>query len=223
MIKIKSKKFSTKYIFILFFILILIIILFYYKLLIKKHTNEEKYINKSEKEYFEREKIFFEELKDIFKKEFESDIEIKPIIEKRYNIKNKKIYFVNLLGAGGVAIDMYTFGIDDSKKIFVIKFKKNGKYFYPFLLKGSGGAGRYGYEIEFKNKNGKYFINSFGWYAYNSEKDFCKTDVYVYKDEENIFEFDKNLSEEFTKKDCESLCKDIDFNFKNEFFKRICK
>ncbi len=126
-------------------------------------------------------------------------------------------------GRGGAStISLALFQIENKKpKISYFKLK-NGSIDKLEFMVGSGGAGRYGFDVE-TNTYEKliYYIN---YSAYNEESDFCDVDAYLWNDKENIFEYNEKLSQKYKEISCKNICKSYKENsdLKN-YFQRICK
>lgn len=126
-------------------------------------------------------------------------------------------------GRGGAStISLTLFQIENNKPKISYFRLKNGSIEKLEFIVGSGGAGRYGFEIE--TNSYEKLIYYISYTAYNEESDFCNVDAYVWNDKENIFEYDEKLSQKYKEISCKNICKSYKENSElKNYFQRICK
>ena len=126
-------------------------------------------------------------------------------------------YLVNT-GTGGATMDLYSVVLMKDGKPVVAKIKdKNGRVDYFQDMGGGGGSGRYGGDVVLvpKDQIGNdtsgdmgIVVNRFS--IYNTADDYCESNFYRWNPQTEVFEYNKNLSDQmFVKTDLQAYCDNV--------------
>lgn len=212
--------FKKVIIFITSFVLLMLIVVFINSLRnTSQNLRNEINHTKSDKQFDFKNNLI--KIKGVILREF-------PDLPEELNITLGKFVDINddgvdealiNLNYGGAATQFYTLIQFKNNEPGIIKFKdKDEKTEGKILVKGSGGAGRYGFDFDILKRE----IIQKSYSAYNSPDDFCKAEVYIYNPVDGLFEYNENKSVVITKEYCQNLCKSIGDDLKT-YFENICK
>lgn len=188
---------------------------------LKTINNQNKQVNLNRSfNWKNNEKYLLEEINKEFPGISLADLKLSE--ESIADINNDSIPEILIdLGIGGAAINNYIFITFKDNLPSLLKFKtKEGDIRSLIFDEGTGGAGRYGSSIGISEKDSA--IYQFMFYAYNSNDDFCSVDAYKFNNKTNLYEYDKNLSEQFKNNECQNLCKTLEDEELKFYFQRIC-
>jgi hypothetical protein len=108
----------------------------------------------------------------------------------------------------------------ENNQVLIAKIKKSdGKIYIADFPVGTGGSGRYSSELDFLPEHNAIVFS--GYEAYGTPSDWCKSEVFKWNKNTNMFEYDQSLSQEFSAKKCKELCDYPPFD--ESFFEYICK
>lgn len=168
---------------------------------------------------------FLEEIKNIIAIEFPDGSQLyRGIIHKKEDITGDNIpEFLVETGRGGASTISLALIQIENKKPRVAYFKlKNGTIDKIEFMTGSGGSGRYGFDVEFNSS--EKLIYSIGYSAYNTESDFCDVEAYAWSEETKIFEYNEKMSGKYREISCKKICKSYENNDDlKTYFQKICK
>jgi len=119
----------------------------------------------------------------------------KPII--RYKYKN---FLVIDFASAGATTNYSAIIIYKNNKFELGKLKIDNKIKEGIFVIGSGGAGRYSSQLKLENS----ILKLYEYSIYGEDNDYCKVEVYNFKN--NIFEYDKKLSNSELKNYCKEVC-----------------